>query len=356
VLAVGGTGMNWSGSGSRYEQAWLHGGGGVSLYEAVPSYQTGLVPHGGSAVTKRAQADVSFNASPMTGQYVSLTLPNAATVWSAYGGTSIAAPQWAGIIAVANAIRVANSKTLLGDVHQLIYKSIAAVPGTYAAAFNDIVDGNNGTCALCSAGTGFDTATGWGTPNVNALMPLLTGVGSSTAAAPAAPTVPGGAMLARHGVALSKSLGITAPSGTTTSYALANAPSGLTVDSAGTVHWAAPVTGSYSFTATATTGAGGTASATYALTVIPNTAPVFTSSASLTATAGTPLTTTLTATNPNSGTLSYSSTGTTRIIVSADGTLSWAAPVAGRYAFTTIVTDSYGLTSSRTTTLTVAAH
>ena len=32
VVAVGGTSLNWSGSGTRYEAAWLKTGGGLSAY------------------------------------------------------------------------------------------------------------------------------------------------------------------------------------------------------------------------------------------------------------------------------------------------------------------------------------
>jgi hypothetical protein len=357
VLAVGGTGMNWSGSGARYEQAWAKSGGGVSLYEALPSWQAGVTPVGGTALAKRAVGDVSFNANPFTGQYVALTLPGAATVWSAYGGTSIGAPQWAGIIAVANAIRVANAKPLLGDIHSTIYKSIAPVPGSYAAAFTDVVDGNNGTCASCVAGTGFDTSTGWGTPNVNGLLPLLTGTSSTSAAAPAAPTLPGGAISGRQGVALAQALGGTRPANVTITYALTGAPAGLTVDTSGTLRWTSPVAGTYAFTARATTSAGASATAAYTLSIAATTAPVFSGSAALSATAGTAFTSTMTATDANGGTLAFSTAGTPPgMNAYSSGHLGWAAPVAGTYSFTATVRDSLGYTATRTYTLTVAAR
>jgi hypothetical protein len=172
VLAVGGTGLKWSGAGPRYEEAWLKGGGGVSLYEALPTWQSGLKV-AGTALAKRGVADVAFNANPMTGQYVALTLPGAATKWSSMGGTSIGAPQWAGIVAIANAMRVAKAKAALGDVHSALYQAIAAVPGTYAASFADVIVGTHGTCASCAAVAGFDTATGLGTPNVAGLLTAL---------------------------------------------------------------------------------------------------------------------------------------------------------------------------------------
>ncbi len=357
VVAVGGTSLNWGGSGNRYEAAWLKTGGGMSAYEVLPAWQSGVTAAGGGAVTRRAVPDVSFNADPYTGEYVALTLPGKATVWSAYGGTSIAAPQWAAVIAVANAMRASNGKAALGDIHATLYKSIAAVPGTYAAAFGDVVDGTNGSCATCRAGTGFDQATGWGTPNSAKLLESLSGVSTTTSSAPvaAAPVVPGGSFTGKAGSALSQSLGVTAPAGTTTAYTVSGAPSGLTVDASGTLKWAAPVAGSYSFTATASTAAGKSASASYALKVIAATAPVFSSTGKFTGTAGTAFSGALSASNPNGATLTYSVSGApSGLTASAGGTLSWASPMAGSYTFTATVTDSYGYSASQTETLAVA--
>ncbi|MBC7663408.1 MAG: peptidase S53, partial [Caulobacter sp.] len=354
VLAVGGTGMNWSGS-ARTEVAWSSTGGGMSAKVPLPAYQSGFMSPGGVALARRAVPDVAFNASPTTGQYVALTLPGAATVWSAYAGTSIAAPQWAGIVAVANAIRAVNSKAALGDIHTMLYKSIAAVPGAYASSMGDVTEGSNGTCATCKAGVGYDMTTGLGTPNATGLLASLTGVSTTTAVATGAPTVPGGNYTGKSTAALSQSLNVTAPSGTTTSYTLSGAPSGLTVDTTGTLKWAAPVAGSYSFTAKATTAAGKSAQATYALKVIPGTNPAFTSNGVYTATGGSAFSGALSATNPNTGTLTYSVTGApSGLAVSTTGAISWASAVAGTYAFTAKVTDNYGYASTQAAKFTVA--
>jgi len=365
VVAVGGTSLNWSGSGTRYEAAWTSGGGGMSAYVPLPAWQSGVTPAGGSALVRRAVPDVAFNANPVTGEYVALTLPGAATVWSAYGGTSIAAPQWAGVIAVANAIRVANAQGTLGDIHNLLYTTIAKVPGTYAASLGDVVDGTNGSCATCRAGTGFDQATGWGTPSAGGLLPALTGIASSQSTAPttptttpATPTVPGGSFTGAVGTALYQPLKVSAPAGTVMSYALSGAPSGLTVDAAGALKWSAPVAGNYSFTATATaTASGQSAHATYTLKIIPATTPVFSSSSQFSGSAGTAFTGTLSASNPNTAaTLTYSLSGApSGLVTSAAGALSWAAPVAGTYAFIAKVTDSYGYATTQAATLTISA-
>ena len=356
VVAVGGTSLNWSGSGSRYEAAWTQGGGGMSAYVPLPAWQSGVTPAGGSALVRRAVPDVAFDANPYTGEYVALTLPGAATVWSGYGGTSIAAPQWAGLIAVGNAMRAAGGKAALGDIHSLLYKSIATVPGTYASNLGDVVDGTNGKCATCRAGTGFDQATGWGTPNSAQLLQTLSGSSTTQTITAVAPTVPGGSYTGKVGATLNQSLNVKAPAGTTTTYALSGAPSGLAVDSTGALKWAAPVAGNYRFTATATTTAGKSGSGTYALKVIPATAPAFVTTGKFSGTAGKAFSATLSATNPNTGTLSYSVTGAPAgLSVSSSGAVSWATPVAGTHAFTAKVADNYGYSATQTQTLTIAA-
>ncbi|HEX7687410.1 MAG TPA: S53 family peptidase [Burkholderiaceae bacterium] len=254
VLAVGGTGMNWTPTSGRYEQAWASGGGGVSAYEAMPAYQS-AVTVGGARPSHRAVADVAFNASPTTGQYVSLTLPGHVQAWSAYGGTSIGTPQWAGIVAVADAIRANAGKGMLGDIHSALYSSIGAVPGNYAAAFDDIVDGTNGTCSICKATAGFDTATGWGSPNVTALLPLLTGTSASVAASPSPAPAPTPAPTTNHAPAISSQtvnvkyskafsyqLQGRDADGDALTYTISGAPAGVSLSSSGMLTWSSPST------------------------------------------------------------------------------------------------------------------
>ena len=250
VVAVGGTSLNYSGTGTRYEAAWLHTGGGQSAYEALPAWQSGVTTAGGGALTRRAVPDVAFNANPSTGEYVALTLPGKTTVWSAYGGTSIAAPQWAGVIAVANAMRVAKSQAVLGDIHTLLYKSIAAVPGTYASALGDVIDGTNGTCATCRAGAGFDQATGWGTPNAAQLLATLSGGAAPLAAVNHRPTLAAVTLSERSGVSFSARLAGVDADGDALTYKTSGAPAGLTLTSAGVLSWANPVKGTYVLTVT----------------------------------------------------------------------------------------------------------
>ncbi len=137
---------------------------------------------------------------------------------------------------------------------------------------------------------------------------------------------------------------------------MSGAPGGLAVDATGTLKWAAPVAGSYTFTVTASTAAGKSASASYSLKVIAATAPTFSGSGKFSGTAGSAFSGTLSASNPNGGTLSYSVAGAPAgLSASTTGALSWASPVAGSYTFTATVTDSYGYSSKQTETLTIAA-
>jgi subtilase family serine protease len=263
VLAVGGTGLKWTGSGTRYEEAWARSGGGVSLYEALPSWQSG-VSAGGVKLARRGVSDVSFNANPMTGQYTAMTLPGAAIKWASVGGTSIGAPQWAGIIAVANAIRVANGKADLGDVHAALYQSIAAVPGTYASAFADIVVGSNGICTGCTAGTGFDVASGLGTPNVSGLLSALTGVVSPQVVVSGnhAPTLASTTINAKKGYSFSTHLAGQDADGDALTYTMTGTPTGLTLGSTGQLAWwTNPPAGTFKINVTVkdTHGATGTA-------------------------------------------------------------------------------------------------
>jgi len=358
VLAVGGTSLQWNGSGTRYEAAWASSGGGVSAYEPVPAWQSATAVPGAGPATMRTVSDVAFNANPSTGQYVALTAKGASTTsWNAYGGTSIGAPQWAGLVAVANARRVAASKALLGDFHATLYKTIAGTPGTYASAFADITSGSDGTCATCATATGYDTVTGWGTPNAGALLDAL--VTDATASTPSAvaPVVPGGAFSAQTGTAFSQSLGITAPSGVTTTYALSGAPNGLAVTASGVVNWVAPVAGSYAFTAIATTSAGKSASAKYTLSVVAvNHAPTL-ASGTVTLKSGTALKVTLVGKDADGDAMTYTMTGApSGMTLSSSGTLAWAKAVKGNYALKVTVKDSKGLAGAvATLTVTVTA-
>ncbi len=167
-------------------------GGGISNYESQPAYQQGLVIHNGSSIIsangKRTTPDVAFDADPNTGvvTYDSYNGEGGnpyglGTNIIQIGGTSVGAPSWAGLIAIADQIRRSDgfTTTLTGATQALpILYSLYNDSATYSQDFHDITSGSNGTY---SAGTGYDLDTGIGSPIANELLPALGGALAYTA-------------------------------------------------------------------------------------------------------------------------------------------------------------------------------
>ncbi len=159
VTAVGGTSLVLDGAGNvSSESAWSGSGGGVSSYEALPSYQTGWL-----AAAGRGVPDVSYNADPNTGVPVYLSDYNNTKGWFTVGGTSAGAPQWAALFALTNASRSSS----VSSSDPALYATATA---NYAANFRDITVGNNGAY---SASADYDLVTGLGSPLANQLVPSL---------------------------------------------------------------------------------------------------------------------------------------------------------------------------------------
>lgn len=166
VVAVGGTSLKINTSTGAYigEAAWSGSGGGASRYEAEPTYQGGV-----QTTSKRNIPDVAYDANPNTGVpvYSSYACGGCITGWGQWGGTSISAPQWAALFAIANSERVAGSKATLNQVQFLLYPDAEA-------DYHDITTGTNGSCgAQCKAVAGYDFVTGLGSPKANLLIPAL---------------------------------------------------------------------------------------------------------------------------------------------------------------------------------------
>jgi kumamolisin len=164
VLGCGGTRLTVIG-GVRSEVVWdAEGGasgGGVSDIFDRPSWQGALaVPPSANPGGRvgRGVPDVAGNADPATGYLVRVhgqDLP--------MGGTSAAAPLWAGLIALLNDALGSPA----GYLNPLLYQRLAG-----AGAFNDIIAGNNGAYAACK---GWDPCTGLGTPDATKLLYALGG-------------------------------------------------------------------------------------------------------------------------------------------------------------------------------------
>ncbi|MRX11483.1 peptidase S53 [Pseudoduganella sp. FT25W] len=370
VLAVGGTTLTYTG-GTRSEVVWSSTGGGVSQYVATPSYQSTAVPGMGTAA-RRTVADVAFNADPNSGQYVAVIASGGSTVkWTSVGGTSLATPQWAGLIAVANALRAVNGKAVLAAPHAALYTNISTVAGTYASVFADITKGSHGSCSACSGEVGYDQATGLGTPNATALLSTLSGLTVQTA-----PVVTSASISGKAGTALSFTVSVTASNAV--SYTLTGAPSGMAISSAGVVSWAAPVAGTYSVTVTAKdskTGLSGQGVYTVVIAAASTTTTGTTGTGTTgTATGGGPVikasAITGVAGRALSGTISISDATSKSVSVSISGAplgmsfqvsgmqivASWASPQTGSYPLKVVATDGNGASAQVTVPVTVTAR
>jgi subtilase family serine protease len=169
VVAVGGTRLRISASGSYVSEAgWVDTSGGFSSFVPEPSYQSSVQRSG-----SRTVPDVSAVADPNTGVLVVTTTPSdGQQSWWVVGGTSVATPIWAGIIAVADQGRnLAGLGTL--DSRSQTLPAIYALP---SSDFHDVTAGYNGY----STRAGYDLVTGRGTPNGPALERDLAAWGSSS--------------------------------------------------------------------------------------------------------------------------------------------------------------------------------
>ncbi len=142
------------------------GGGGQSAHWPKPSYQPDLKsPYSGSG--KRAVPDISGSADPSHGVPLYFAPFGG---WTTFGGTSVVAPSNAGFYADTNQ----GCFVPLGGVGPALYS--AAGPSNYfdvtAAGNNDLTNTNGGAYPVTS---GFDGATGLGTPTDQNLYKALQG-------------------------------------------------------------------------------------------------------------------------------------------------------------------------------------
>ncbi len=169
VLAVGGTffspPLDANGDYSS-ETGWSDGGGGISQYERQPSYQKGVVTQSSTA---RTIPDVSLDAATGVSIYDSYDFGSAAP-WGDEGGTSLSAPCWAGLIAIADQGTSSLGHGTLDNISADAWLyNIDSGWGSFA--FHDVATGNNGY----PAGPGYDLVTGLGTPKAAVIATGLSG-------------------------------------------------------------------------------------------------------------------------------------------------------------------------------------
>jgi hypothetical protein len=178
VVGVGGTHIQgaWGDStDTSLGPEGVGGGGGLSSYFSQPAYQSGPGVSNIYSNGMRQVPDVSANADPMDGyaMYCSVAASgcSASTPWIMVGGTSAAAPLWAGIATDLNQYLTAHSKPTLGSASAALY-GLFNTAQPYPAYF-DVTEWYN---LYYPATTGYDLATGIGIPDVwNMARDLLAG-------------------------------------------------------------------------------------------------------------------------------------------------------------------------------------
>jgi Pro-kumamolisin, activation domain/Malectin domain len=180
VTAVGGTTWQLKSGVWASETAWgdqntscsagTGSGGGISPDNiAIPNFQLfpGVITwsNAGSASFRNAP-DVAAEAN--CDNYYCANGSCSTGSGYALGGTSLAAPTWAGYTALLNQQTVAAKQPTVGFLNPLIYQ--IGIGSTYTTDFHDITIGDNGAFY---AGAGYDLVTGWGSPSganlINAL-------------------------------------------------------------------------------------------------------------------------------------------------------------------------------------------
>jgi hypothetical protein len=221
ITVVGGTTLTLGGAPLAYgsETTWNlaqqgAGGGGLATNVTIPLYQSGVdMSANGGSTTQRNLPDVSAVATAL---FVVSTSSTSVNQFSNAFGTSAAAPIWAGFAALANQQAATSNIPPLGFANPFLYSVGGAAPAIYGFNFNDINDSSNNAgscvggsvssspCSVTSGGTtsdnwtpsagsfsavtGYDLATGLGTPKCALVNALATG----TISAPPPPPGPGG--------------------------------------------------------------------------------------------------------------------------------------------------------------------
>jgi len=182
ALAVGGTSLQAIQSTGVYngETAWnippsaggpRASGGGFSQLFPRPAYQDGIAGIGAT----RGVPDVAADADPQTGMALAISDGGQDDILIGGGGTSVASPLWAAVIALADQYAGRD----LGLVNPALYRIGSSA--SYQQAFHDVTTGTNTvtsptqTITGYQAAPGWDPVTGWGSPNAQVLVPLLAG-------------------------------------------------------------------------------------------------------------------------------------------------------------------------------------
>ena len=350
---VGGTMLTTASAGGAYssEQVWnrnngIGTGGGISTQYAIPSWQQGISMTANlGSTTMRNVPDVALTAENV---YV-----RADGIDQLVGGTSCAAPLWAGFTALVNQQAIVNAGTTVGFINPAIYA--IGQGSSYTADLHDTTVGNSFSPSSPSkfpGTTGYDLCTGWGTPNgaalINALAPPSIPVIANTNPLPSSSA----------GVHYNETLSATggAPN-YTFSIIAGNLPTGLTLSPGGAITGTTNVAGSVvNFTVLVTDSTGKSSSTALSINCLAAGTPVITSISPLSL-GSTALTYNFTF-SAAGGTSPYtfsrlSGTYPPGLTLSSAGTLSGRPTATGSYTFYVKVQDHLGANSSAPFTITV---
>ncbi len=169
ITSVGGTDLVTEGGAGPWssETAWIYGGGGISPDEfTIPSWQTAAAS-GCSDCSQSYRNGPDVAADADSNFYV---CANQSPCTSNLGGTSFAAPMWAGYLALVNQQAVASNGQAVGFINPSLYA--IGLGSSYDSDFHDITSGCQKDGGFCTT-VGFDLVTGWGSPNGSALIDAL---------------------------------------------------------------------------------------------------------------------------------------------------------------------------------------
>jgi PKD repeat protein len=332
---------------------WATGGGASILY-AKPTWQAAPgVPADGH----RDVPDLALSAGSHDGYLI-----QAQGGLQAVGGTSCAAPAFAGIVALV----VQATGQRQGNINPVLYKlGNAQFRGTGSAVFHDVLSGSNTVpgAAGFASGTGYDQSTGLGSVDAQALVShwvegLPNTVTVSIAVPSTNPTVASGTAVSFTGSAKDS------VASSTLTYAWTFGD-GATATGASTTH-AFTNTGTanttYTVTLKVTDSVGVFSTATRTITVTPAprntlTAAISAPAASVTVASGTSVALAATAKDSSAtATLAYAWTfgdGASGTGASTSHVYTNTGTASAVYTATLTVTDSTGVTATATRTVTV---
>jgi uncharacterized repeat protein (TIGR01451 family) len=196
--------MNGAGASYASETVWNWGirygidgegsSGGISSFYPIPSWQAGInMTACQGSTTFRNTPDVALTADDI------LTIADGGVEYLS-GGTSCAAPLWAGFIALVNQQGLSTGHPPVGFINPALY-SIAQT-ANYTNCFHDTTTGNNTWSQspnLFYATNGYDLCTGLGTPNGMNLVNALVSTAGNSQIPVSAPAPPYGSTLAALG-------------------------------------------------------------------------------------------------------------------------------------------------------------